>query len=92
MVGQSAQAMAQVAAAIGRVMEINPALLRADTPLSELGLDNVGLVATADLLESAGHVGDPGAFAQALRTSRTVGELAAVLDRQEPTFEASNNG
>ena len=41
---------ADVADAVGRVLDLDPSVLRADTPLADLGADPVAVVAVVDLL------------------------------------------
>lgn len=67
-----------VAAAVGRVLDVNPALLRWDTPLTDLGADDVALVLIADVLIDEGHLNATG-IAAALPQVVTFGDLAAAV-------------
>ena len=84
-----AQAMAAVKAALSRVLDMDPAPLRADTPLADIGSDSVAVIAFVDVLaEDADIELDSGGddIDAALLVSRTVGDLveitAAALERQ----------
>lgn len=48
------QVAAVTAEAVGRVLDINPVLLRPDTPLDTFGCDSVALIAIADALGESG--------------------------------------
>lgn len=69
---------AAVAAAVGRVLDINPVLLRPDTPLEQFGCDSVALVAIADALDQSGT---PVALSRADRWGQvtTFGDLLEVV-------------
>jgi hypothetical protein len=45
----------RIADAVGRVLDIDPDVLRADTPLADLGADPVAVIAMVDLLVEADH-------------------------------------
>lgn len=45
---------AAAAAAVGRVLDVNPVLLRSDTPLDHFGCDSVALIAISDALSESG--------------------------------------
>lgn len=66
-----------VAAAVGRVLDINPLLLRPDTPLDQLGCDNVALLAIADALAESGTLIEPTRAAELGRVT-TFGDLVDV--------------
>ncbi len=42
--------VADVARAAGRVLDVDPAVIRADTPLLDVGADDVAVIAIVDLL------------------------------------------
>ena len=67
-----------VAAAVARVLDVNPALLRWDTPLADLGADDVALVLIADVLIDEGHL-NAADIASALPQVVTFGELSAAV-------------
>lgn len=71
---------ADVAQAIARVLDIDPGVLRADTPLADLGADDVALIAIVDLLaESSTVPAEPDSELDLLvRGARTVADLQAV--------------
>lgn len=71
------QALALTLQALAFTLDLDPARLRADTPLAGLGADSVAVIAAADVIESClaetgrGLIDD-----ELVRTARTVGELA----------------
>lgn len=71
--------------ALGFVLAIDPAGLRDDTPLADIGADSVAVIAAVDLVDAglAGR-GITGIDDDQVRTARTVGDLAATL----PPFSA----
>lgn len=81
-------AAAAVAAAIARVLEVNPALLRPDTPLLDLGGDDLALVAIADLLIDDGHI-DAAELGPRLGAVRTVGDLLTAVETSQSASEYS---
>lgn len=66
--------------ALGRVLDIDPSVLRADTPLDALGLDSLARVCLADALESP-RPGEPAVLVDddALSAARAVGDVARAL-------------
>ena len=81
-----------VAAAVGRVLDVNPALMRWDTPLIDLGADDVSLVLIADILIDAGHMGAADIAAD-LPNVVTVGDLvAAVTAASHSAAQAASPG
>lgn len=88
------QQAAVVASAVGRVLDINPALLRLDTPLVDVGADEVALLAMADLLIEDGYA-DAAELAPKLAEVQSFGDLLAAVeaaskasDSTHPTGEA----
>ena len=73
-----------VTAAVGRVLELNPALLRPDTPLADMGGDDVALLAIADLLVEAGLV-EPAVLGTHLASVHTMDDLLRVVEQSLPT-------
>lgn len=76
-----------VAAAVGRVLDINPALLRWDTPLTDLGSDDVALVLIADVLIDEGFL-QAADLAAALPQVVTFGDLVAAVTQASAPPEA----
>lgn len=70
-----------VAAAVGRVLDIDPTVLRADTPLADLGADPVALVAIVDLMLGPDGIGIGAASPESLDipSPTTVGDLAQLV-------------
>lgn len=80
-----------VAAAVARVLDINPALLRWDTPLVDLGADDVALVLMADVMIDEGLL-QAADIASSLAHVVTFGDLIAAVSAagpQGPKVEAS---
>lgn len=75
---------ARVAAAVGRVLDVDVAVLRADTPLADVGADAVALIAMVDLLVDGAHWKDRFESAESVQIPliTTVGDLAEFV-RQE---------
>lgn len=71
-----ARALRSVRAAVSRVLEVDPGVLRPDTPLADLGCDPVALVAIVDLL--TGDVADGDGLDGLVAAVRTVGDLIPV--------------
>lgn len=76
-------ALAVVRNAVSRVLDVDPGVLRADTPLADLGCDPVALLAIVDLLAEDVPGADGGALSvEALeahaRGAVTVGDLVPV--------------
>lgn len=71
----------RVADAVGRVLDIDPAVLRLDTPLADLGADGVAVIAMVDLLVEASHWSHRSTSQDSLPTSTiaTVGDLARLV-------------
>lgn len=67
-----------VAAAVARVLEVNPGLLRWDTPLGDIGADDVALVMIADVLIDGGYV-RADAIGTSLPQVTTYGELCTAV-------------
>ena len=78
-----------VATAVGRVLDVNPALLRWDTPLADLGADDVALVLIADVLIDDGYV-TASDIAGALTSAVTFGDLAAAAAAAAGTRRATD--
>lgn len=82
MAGQAEAAESPVAQAIGRVLDVDPRVVRADTPLADLGADAIAVLAIVDALREAGSAiaTDSGPDnMDAVRSARTAGELMAVV-------------
>ncbi|MFM2438542.1 MAG: hypothetical protein RLZ55_1365 [Actinomycetota bacterium] len=73
---------AKVARAIGRVLDVDPGVVRRDTPLADLGVDAVALLAIVDALRQAGVsvAVDSGDVADTVRRARTAGELMNAVE------------
>lgn len=69
---------ATVASAVGRVLDINPVLLRTDTPLDSFGCDSVALIAIVDALVESGVTVATDTSA-ALADVVTFGDLVSVI-------------
>ena len=80
-----------VAAAVARVLDVNPALLRWDTPLADLGADDVALVLIADVLIDEGHL-NAADIASALPQVVTFGELSAAVSTAASVASSSAGG
>jgi hypothetical protein len=74
-----AHALAEVRRAVSRVLEVDPAVLRADTPLAGLGCDPVALIAIADLLLGDAPVESVDELGALVRRARTIGDLGPVV-------------
>lgn len=75
-------AVGLVADALARVLDIDPRVVRGDTPLAALGIDSLGLVCLADALDDAIAVrgGRPAWLADGdLAAARTVDDVARLL-------------
>ncbi len=66
---------------VARVLGIDPATLRADTPLSSLGWDSLARVCWVDAVTEDGWLSPADPVAQAA----TIGDLAGCLTRDEGT-------
>ncbi len=89
MAGRAVAAMnSQVAGAIGRVLDVDPGVVRPDTPLADVGADAVALLAIVDALRESGALpaGYSDGVADLLRTARTAGDL---LDAVEAATESN---
>lgn len=82
----AAVVLADVARALGRVLDIDPDVVRVDTPVADLGADDVALFAVVDLILS-GH-GAPHQrrlvyWPDPPERIRTVGDLVDLLSPVE---------
>lgn len=74
----------EVAAALARVLDLDPGILRADTPLADVGCDSVAVIAFVDALAEQQGIGlDPSddEVDQAVLTATTVGDLMRAAAR-----------
>lgn len=79
-------ALAVVRTAVSRVLDVDPGVLRADTPLPDIGCDPVALVAIIDLLTDDGQAAaveslSGEALSALVPDAVTVGDLIPVLVR-----------
>ena len=68
--------------ALGHVLDLDPAALRADTPLADIGADSIAVILVADVIERrAAQVDGPGLVIDndRLRLATTVGDLATAV-------------
>ncbi len=76
-------ALAVTATALARVLDVDPAVLRSDTPLTDIGCDPVAVLAFLDVLvEDHGLVPDTtdDQVDAAIVGAATVGDLARIVD------------
>lgn len=77
-------ALRLVGDALGFVLGVDPARLRADTPLADIGADSVAIIAAMDIVEdrlaglASGVVDD-----HRVRVARTVNDLAEAVPRAQ---------
>lgn len=71
----------QVCCGIAHVLDLNPAVLRADTPLSDLGSDAVSVLAVVGYLQQRFNIS---VNAQGVKSAVTVADLAAAMSEPVP--------
>lgn len=76
-------ALERTARALGRILDLDPAVLRADTPLADMGCDAACVLAFCEAVAATGPAPDARwAYTDLILSSaRTVGELALALQQ-----------